>query len=157
MNWEALGAIGEIVGAMAVLVTLLYLAIQVRHFRGQAKLSAYQNWNDALNAFADSISSSDTLSTILVRGRSSYGALSPEEQMRFDHVYHRLLTILETWYFQVVETSDPGPYREEQLRNIGEVIRRYCQYPGVIDYWRAWEGMFSAETRALFTENVVGA
>jgi hypothetical protein len=33
MNWEAIGAVGEIVGAQAVLVTLIYLAIQVRHTR----------------------------------------------------------------------------------------------------------------------------
>ena len=30
MNWEALGAIGEILGASGVLVTLIYLAFQVR-------------------------------------------------------------------------------------------------------------------------------
>ena len=31
MNWEAIGALGEIVGALAVVLTLAYLAIQVRH------------------------------------------------------------------------------------------------------------------------------
>ncbi len=31
MNWEAIGAIGEIVGAMAVVITLVYLALQTRH------------------------------------------------------------------------------------------------------------------------------
>ena len=30
MNWEAIGAIGEIVGAIAVVITLLYLASQTR-------------------------------------------------------------------------------------------------------------------------------
>jgi hypothetical protein len=30
MNWEALGAIGEIVGAIAVVLTLGYLAVQIR-------------------------------------------------------------------------------------------------------------------------------
>ena len=30
MNWEAIGAIGEIVGALAVLATLYYLAIQIK-------------------------------------------------------------------------------------------------------------------------------
>lgn len=30
MNWEAISAIGEIVGATAVVVTLIYLAVQVR-------------------------------------------------------------------------------------------------------------------------------
>ena len=31
MNWEAIGAVGEIVGATAVVVTLIYVAVQVRH------------------------------------------------------------------------------------------------------------------------------
>ena len=30
MSWEAIGAIGEVVGAVAVLVTLIYLAQQIR-------------------------------------------------------------------------------------------------------------------------------
>jgi len=33
MNWEAVGAISEFLGAVAVLATLLYLAVQVRHSR----------------------------------------------------------------------------------------------------------------------------
>ena len=33
MNWEAIGAIGEIVGALAVVLTLIYLAFQVRYAR----------------------------------------------------------------------------------------------------------------------------
>jgi hypothetical protein len=30
MNWDAVGAIGEVIGAIAVIATLLYLAIQIR-------------------------------------------------------------------------------------------------------------------------------
>ena len=30
MNWEAAGAIGEIIGALAVFLTLIYLALQIR-------------------------------------------------------------------------------------------------------------------------------
>jgi hypothetical protein len=33
MNWEAIGAVGELVGALAVFATLIYLAVQVRHSR----------------------------------------------------------------------------------------------------------------------------
>ena len=31
MNWDAIGAIGELVGGVAVIATLVYLAIQVKH------------------------------------------------------------------------------------------------------------------------------
>ncbi len=31
MNWEAIGAVGELVGGVAVIATLIYLALQVKH------------------------------------------------------------------------------------------------------------------------------
>ena len=37
MDWEAIGAIGETLGAIAVLVTLVYLAVQVRQNTAQQK------------------------------------------------------------------------------------------------------------------------
>ena len=30
MNWDAIGAIGELIGALAVVITLAYLAVQIR-------------------------------------------------------------------------------------------------------------------------------
>ena len=42
MNWDAIGAIGEIVGAVAVVVTLGYLIVQVRQSRKVVRRSACQ-------------------------------------------------------------------------------------------------------------------
>ncbi len=39
MNWEAVGAIGEIVGAGAVFATLIYLAVQIRQNTRSLKLT----------------------------------------------------------------------------------------------------------------------
>ena len=33
MNWDAIGAVGEMVGAVAVVLTLVYLAVQSRNVR----------------------------------------------------------------------------------------------------------------------------
>ena len=40
MNWDAVGAIGEIVGAGAVFASLVYLAIQIRTQNRESRLSA---------------------------------------------------------------------------------------------------------------------
>ncbi len=45
MNWEAIRALGEILGAIAVLVTLVYLAKQIRHNTFQARLGSIQAIN----------------------------------------------------------------------------------------------------------------
>jgi hypothetical protein len=36
VNWEAIGAVGEILGAAAVVATLVYLALQVRYAKNAA-------------------------------------------------------------------------------------------------------------------------
>ena len=40
MNWEAIGAIGEVVGATAVFISLLYLALQIRNSRRSDQIVA---------------------------------------------------------------------------------------------------------------------
>ncbi len=65
MNWEAIGAIGEILGALAVFVTLIYLAVQIKQNTRSmdvghrlAQTRAQQQWtsmfNDSTLAMAES-------------------------------------------------------------------------------------------------------
>ena len=42
MNWDAIGAIGEIDGAIAVVATLFYLAAQIRHGVKIAESDAFE-------------------------------------------------------------------------------------------------------------------
>ena len=46
MNWEAIGAIGEVLGAIAVLVTLAYLAIQIRQNTQAMRVTAMGTLHD---------------------------------------------------------------------------------------------------------------
>ncbi len=41
MNWDALGAVAETLGAIAVLATLIYLAIQIRQTKELARTQTY--------------------------------------------------------------------------------------------------------------------
>ena len=50
MNWDAIGAVGEIIGAVAVVLTLIYLTIQVRiginSVQGATELEASKQFSD---------------------------------------------------------------------------------------------------------------
>ena len=50
MNWDAIGAIGEIIGAAAVVLTLFYLAVQIRQSN---RLSSFQTARDIFAIFDD--------------------------------------------------------------------------------------------------------
>ena len=45
MDWNAIGAIGEVGGAIGVVVTLIYLASQLRQNTNALKSASYENWN----------------------------------------------------------------------------------------------------------------
>ncbi len=47
MNWDAIGAVGEIVGALAVVVSLVYLAIQVRRQNRESSMLAMHEISQA--------------------------------------------------------------------------------------------------------------
>ena len=57
MNWDAIGAIGEVIGAVAVFVTLIYLAYQLRQnnilLKEQAKYHMLQNQISYHDRFID--------------------------------------------------------------------------------------------------------
>jgi hypothetical protein len=79
MSWEAAGAIGEIVAAFAVLITLVYLVKQIRHSTDVSKVTVY---HEAIAQIVQSGLEPD-FSSLAVRSQSGE-ALSPEEQMRAD-------------------------------------------------------------------------
>ena len=43
MNWDEVSAIGQVLGSVAVFVTLIYLAIQTRHSRREVRRSVSQS------------------------------------------------------------------------------------------------------------------
>jgi len=46
MNWEAIAAIGQMLGSIAVFVTLGYLAVQIRHNANATRMSTAQHMTD---------------------------------------------------------------------------------------------------------------
>lgn len=78
MNWEAIGAVGEILGALAVVVTLVYLSVQIRQnsrmIQRDAHLDRIRHVTDPL------IGSSRQLSGVLEKLHAKDGSIEPVTQ-----------------------------------------------------------------------------
>ena len=59
MNWEAIGAVGEIAGATAVVLSLIYLAIQGRQNSNMARAESRLRLVDTWREFSNSLESGD--------------------------------------------------------------------------------------------------
>ena len=56
MNWDAIGAIGEVAGALVVIVTLIYLSRQVRNNLIESRLAAVHELSATYTAWVQAIS-----------------------------------------------------------------------------------------------------
>jgi hypothetical protein len=83
MNWEAIGAIGEIAGALAVIVTLVYLSTQVRQNTRASRLAAVQAASENSSRFSELLAADPELSELTWRGLREPESLGPEEARRF--------------------------------------------------------------------------
>ena len=71
MNWEAIGAIGEVLGAFAVVATLLYLALQVRHAKTATTDATRLNRANGVQAMLLAMSTDDALRSSVNKAMNS--------------------------------------------------------------------------------------
>ena len=95
MNWEAIGAVGEILGAIAVLVTLLYLAAQIRQNSQFVKAATYHSTMRARNEFNFAVATTPELSALLIRAGDKGITLDADERQRFNSLMWGFFNLFE--------------------------------------------------------------
>jgi hypothetical protein len=84
MNWEMIGAVGEILGALGVLASLIYLGTQIRSNTHSLQAASLQSVLDGpRDNFFKQISTSDETSLIFIKGLKSLDLLEENENLRF--------------------------------------------------------------------------
>ena len=79
MNWDAIGAFGEVLGAIAVIATLLYLAVQTRHTRTAVEASSNMGTVEAHSRFRQSLLGNSELANLLAKANSGAELSEGEE------------------------------------------------------------------------------
>jgi len=83
MNWEALGATAELLGAIGVIATLVYLAVQIRQNSHQLRGTATTAVYEYQRTLTEMLSADPELYKIALRGNEDLSSLSAWEQQRF--------------------------------------------------------------------------
>ncbi len=135
MNWDAISAVAETVGTIVVVITLLYLSVQIRVANKQREIEALRHTYDGINRVFELLCESTEKASIVQRGRESLDKLTDEERMVFEFMHIRILNSVESWYMQLMETSPPGEYRDQELENIGDFVKYILNYPGAQEIW----------------------
>ena len=134
MNWEAIGAIGEIVGALAVFLTLAYLAMQIRQNTKAVRASAIDSSVNSISAIRSKVLESEEVTDIYVRGSEDPESLSATEIIR----YRVLLTNILWGALNLHSQSKYADLSESMWECQKPLIRRILDSPGGRWYWREY-------------------
>ena len=140
MNWEAIGAIAESVGALGIIVTLAYLAIQIRQSSRAStantravEASTSTAITRGRNDLYLTLTNSPELAELLLKGSAGYpGDLSAVDLLRFDAYMTSLFNMQEDVWVQWAKGYAPRDTVDTGLTFLAGLLRA----PGMEEWWR---------------------
>ena len=141
MNWEAISAVGEIVGAIAVIVTLIYLAMQIKDSARATRSEALTDATTAMQAFYLEVGSSPQVSEIFLDGLTNPESLSTKAQYQYVFLLHSGFLGFQRTFFLAKEGTLDTHLRD----SIGTAIHAVNHLPGMQFYWRQRKAFFQPE------------
>lgn len=146
MNWDALGAIGEIIGATAVVITLVYLAVQVRQNTKSVRTSTLLANSDLWASLFCSLAEKDTAAAYAT-GMLGRADIKPIHYTQFFLMCRAMFVAFENQYYQYRHgTLDESTY----LGYERSITTQLISMPGFRIWWTQSCDVFSPE----FVEHV---
>lgn len=144
MNWTMIGAMGDLLSAVAVVVSLVYVARRVKENSRAAQRTQYFQLNTEIATFADGVSREDEYSDIVFRGLADRPSLSPKEIFRFNS---GMLGLFRAWEARF-EYAREGSVHDWGAEGHRAMMVDVLGYPGAQTYWKDRAQWFSKDFRA---------
>ena len=105
MNWDALGAIAEMVGGIAVIISLIYLAVQMRLGTQElarnaeaSRLAAFERNIESGNRIRELLMLNPDLAAIYAKGARKLDLLDEGELFRFGMLVRNIFSAMQGAY-----------------------------------------------------------
>lgn len=129
-------SIAEIIGAFAVVISLVYVGMQVNDNSSAVRSAAANDANAAMQNWYLQIGSDQQTSELFYRALTSEEALSNEEEFQFLMMLHGVFLGFQNSYLLAEEGTIDTDLRESITMSISGVR----QLPGMKRYWRQRRG-----------------
>jgi hypothetical protein len=134
MNWDALGALGETVGAIAVVATLIYLARQVRQSVAFSRVSQYRPMVESYENYNDLVIANPAVAELLAGLEQEGKVTSAADNIRIRHLAYRLMNI----YLSAQTAYTNGQIGAEEFAIFKlDVESTFDHYPGLMPYFES--------------------
>ena len=153
MSIQDWGAIGEIVGALAVVASLIYLAVQIRQNTRQislnlesSRLAAFEQNVESGNRAREVLINDPAVAELFLNGLGDYRNLPATDRFRCNMLFRNLLSAIQGGYIrQLTLGGDP-----EHFEGTSKMLDTLLKNPGI----RQWLEDIEPDWRPEFAELV---
>lgn len=131
MNWDAISAVAETVAAIAVIVSLLYLAIQVNQNTRTLKNQGLKSARERFLMDLDQATRTQIDADIFRRGLNDFENLDPADQGSFHSKMH---TITHAFH-HAWDLNKEGLLPDHELEAMRDITVSYLITPGAQQWW----------------------
>ncbi len=143
MTIQDLGSIGEFVAAIATILTLIYLALQIRHNTRESEASSRSSVSQSFIGVLHQISGDAETARIVRRGFIEPESLDDDETLRFDCIVMAIFQNLEDAFAQMRR----GVLTDDDWEKWVVLIKQYMAQPGVQQFWSRGAVAFNSAFR----------
>ena len=134
MNWEVIGAVAELAGSVGVILTLVYVATQIKQANVGMRVSAKQEMSRQYGEFADQIIEDVDLAELFLAGNEGE-ELDRIQRLRYFTMMEKATWQFSSMYFQQQHQALPA----EEWHQTKVLIQRTCISVG----YRKWRSINS--------------
>jgi hypothetical protein len=126
-----LGSLGEFIGAIAVVASLIYVGIQLRQNTAAIKITTAQAFTDTWNGYISTLNLSPQLADIFYRGLTGTSQLKGGELIQFYAFLSQAFTTYQSFFLQ----RQKGVVDEGSWTSYVHAILDLMASKGVREYW----------------------
>jgi hypothetical protein len=145
MNWDAIGALAELAGALGVIASLVYLAIQIRQNTYSAREASWNSILGDLQQFRSLIAQDPEVARVYREGLRDLKSLNDDDRWRFGALMQSIYSVWET----VFRTRTEGLF-QHNLADLAWMAGR----PGAREWWSKGNRLYSPEFRQFMDETL---
>ena len=131
MNLTELANLGEFIGGIAVVISLVYLALQVRQTNTWNRQQGFRDIQGRKMDWVEHVTSTKEMAHLYNTGSVDYDGLDEDDQFRFNWLQARRWATYEL----VMDYHRGGSMKDEILDIVESYLRQDLAKPGIQRWW----------------------
>jgi hypothetical protein len=145
MTTANISNIAQALAAVATVLSLLFVGVQIRHNTRALKATSHHAITDSFNALNALLAADQNTARIWRRGIAGLDSLNEDEAISFSYFALANMRIFETLYYQY----KTGTMEEQLYQAELNTLKWAFAHPGLQAWWNANPISFSTEYRAF--------